>query len=139
MAAFMYELLAGLRLHPVQYGLVGLSIAVFFLLLLALSEKLAFAWAYGLSAWASVALLSVYFGAVLKGWKRGLGLGAFCAVLYAALYALLASERNALLLGAMLTFGMLASLMLLTRRVDWTNLSPGAAKAPDVAVPAQQS
>ncbi len=124
MAAFMFELFRKLRLHPVQYGLVGLSIALFFLLLLALSEKLAFSLAYGLSSAASVALLMVYFSAVLQGWRRGLSLAAFVGLLYAALYGLLVSEDNALLMGALLVFAMLAALMLLTRNIDWYTLSP---------------
>src|SRR6185436_9266011 len=73
LAAFMFELFRDLRLHPVQYGLVGLAITVFFLLLLALSEKIAFGLAYGIAAGASTLLLTVYFSAVLKGWWRGLG------------------------------------------------------------------
>ncbi|RYY72353.1 MAG: cell envelope integrity protein CreD, partial [Comamonadaceae bacterium] len=40
-----------------------------------------------------------------------------------ALYGLLASESNALLLGALLIFGMVALLMLATRKVDWYALS----------------
>lgn len=123
MAAFMFELFARLRLHPVQYGLVGLSITLFFLLLLALSEKIAFGLAYAAAAGASTLLLTVYFAAVLRGWKRGLGLGAYIGVLYAALYGLLSSEDNALLLGALLLFGLLGVLMLGTRRVDWYALS----------------
>lgn len=123
MAAFMFELFRKLRLHPVQYGLVGLSIALFFLLLLALSEKFAFHFAYTGAAGASVALLAVYFSAVLGGWQRGLSFAAFVALLYGALYGLLASESNALLLGALLIFGMLAALMLVTRKVDWYALS----------------
>ncbi|RYF62490.1 MAG: cell envelope integrity protein CreD, partial [Comamonadaceae bacterium] len=119
MAAFMFELFRKLRLHPVQYGLVGLSIALFFLLLLALSEKFPFRIAYAAGAGASVLLLAMYFSAVLGGWRRGLSFGAFVAVLYAALYGLLASESNALLLGALLIFGMVALLMLATRKVDW--------------------
>ncbi|MDM0008618.1 cell envelope integrity protein CreD [Variovorax sp. J22G73] len=123
MAAFMFELFRKLRLHPVQYGLVGLSIALFFLLLLALSEKFAFWMAYAGAATASVALLAVYFSAVLDGWRRGMSFGAFVALLYGALYGLLASESNALLLGALLIFGMLAVLMVVTRKVDWYALS----------------
>ncbi|KQW58141.1 cell envelope integrity protein CreD [Variovorax sp. Root411] len=123
MAAFMFELFRKLRLHPIQYGLVGLSIALFFLLLLALSEKFAFWMAYAGAAAASVVLLAVYFSAVLAGWRRGLSFGAFVALLYGALYGLLASESNALLLGALLIFGMLAVLMLVTRKVDWYALS----------------
>ena len=122
-AAFMFELFRKLRLHPVQYGLVGLSIALFFLLLLALSEKFAFWIAYAAASGASVLLLGVYFSAVLGGWRRGASFGAYVAVLYGALYGLLSSESNALLLGALLIFGMLAVLMLATRRVDWYALS----------------
>ena len=127
LAVFTTELVKRLRLHPVQYALVGLSIAVFFLLLLALSEKLGFAWAYAAAAGASVLLLAVYFSAVLRGVKRGGALAAYVALLYAALYALLASENNALLLGALLVFGMLSALMLATRHVDWWRLggAPG--------------
>jgi inner membrane protein len=126
MAAFMFELFAKLRLHPVQYGLVGLSIALFFLLLLALSEKVAFGAAYASAATASVILLTVYFSAVLRSYKSGFGLGAYVAVLYAALYGLLSSEDNALLLGSLLIFCLLALLMVATRKVDWYALSTPA-------------
>ncbi|WP_213959047.1 cell envelope integrity protein CreD [Variovorax sp. dw_954] len=129
MAAFMFELFRKLRMHPVQYGLVGLSIALFFLMLLALSEKLAFGMAYAGAASASVLLLAAYFSAVLGGWRRDMSFGAYVAVLYGALYGLLASESNALLLGALLVFGLLAVLMLATRKVDWYALSAGAANA----------
>ncbi|CAN5655828.1 cell envelope integrity protein CreD [soil metagenome] len=124
-ASFMFEVLRKLRLHPVQYGLVGLSIALFFLLLLALSEKMDFSLAYACAATAGVLLLAVYFSAVLKGWRRGVSLGGFVGVLYAALYGLLVSENNALLLGSLLLFGILALLMIATRRVDWYALGGG--------------
>jgi inner membrane protein len=123
MAAFMFELFARLRLHPVQYGLVGLSIALFFLLLLAGSEKVSFAMAYAAAALASVLLLAVYFAAVLRSAWRGLALGGYVGLLYAALYGLLSSEDNALLLGALLSFGLLSVLMLATRKVDWYALT----------------
>jgi inner membrane protein len=119
LTAFLFELFKKLRLHPLQYALVGLSIALFFLLLVALSEKIVFWQAYAAAASASVTLLAVYFSAVLRGWRRGASLGGFVAALYAALYGLLASEDNALLLGSLLVFGMLAALMLMTRKVDW--------------------
>lgn len=132
MAAFMFELFARLRLHPVQYGLVALSLTLFFLLLLALSEKIAFGPAYAIAAGASTLLLLVYFSAVLQGWRRGLGIAAYVGVLYGALYGLLSSEDNALLLGSCLLFGLLGLLMIGTRRVDWYALSarPGAHAAP---------
>lgn len=132
MAAYMFELFARLRLHPVQYALVALSITLFFLLLLALSEKVAFGTAYAIAAAASTLLLVVYFSAVLQGWRRGLGLGTYVAVLYGALYGLLSSEDNALLLGSLLLFGLLGVLMVGTRKVDWYALS-ARASAPEPA------
>ena len=130
MAVFMVELFKRLALHPVQYALVGLSIAVFFLLLIALSEKLGFALAYAGAAGASVALLATYFSAVLGSARRGAPLAAYVALLYGALYGLLASESNALLLGALLVFGMLAALMLATRHVNWWRLIDPQAPRP---------
>jgi inner membrane protein len=118
-AVFMFEVFRRLQLHPVQYGMVGASLALFFLMMLALSEKMRFGLAYGVAAGASVLLLAVYFSAVLRARRHGVGVAGFVLVLYGVLYGLLLSESNALLLGACLLFAMLASLMLLTRRVDW--------------------
>jgi inner membrane protein len=129
MAAFMFEVLRQLRLHVVQYGLVALSITLFFLLLLALSEKIAFGLAYGIATGSNVALLTLYFSAVLGSIQRGLGLGFYVGLLYAALYGLLLSEDNALLLGSVLLFGLLAFLMIATRKVDWYALRPVSAPA----------
>ena len=39
--------------------------------------------------------------------------------LYSVLYSLLGSEDNALLMGSLLLFGILAVVMLVTRRIDW--------------------
>jgi inner membrane protein len=116
---FMFEVLRQLRIHPIQYALVGLAVAIFFLLLLALSEHVAFGLAYLAAAAACVVLIGHYLGHVLGGWTRGAGFAAMLATLYAALYGLLLSEDYALVLGAGLLFLVLATIMLLTRRVDW--------------------
>lgn len=116
---FMLEQLKALRIHPIQYALVGLALAIFFLLLLGLSEHIAFGWAYLASAVACVGLLGVYTGAILGGARRGLGFAGALGLLYAALYGLLVSEDNALVLGALMLFAILATLMLVTRKVDW--------------------
>jgi inner membrane protein len=116
---FLFEVLKRLAVHPVQYGLVGLALALFYLLLLSLSEHLAFATAYAIAAVACVALLGVYLAAVLKSALRGLGFAAALAALYAMLYGLLRAEDYALLMGSLLVFGLLACVMLLTRTLDW--------------------
>ncbi|MBY4714449.1 cell envelope integrity protein CreD [Burkholderia cepacia] len=125
---FMYELVKRLRIHPIQYTLVGLSLALFFLLLLSLSEHIAFAYAYLAASGACIGLLGFYLSFVLHSVKRGAVFSVLLAVLYAALYGLLLSEDNALMLGSLLLFAILAGIMTLTRRVDWYSL--GAAWQP---------
>jgi inner membrane protein len=115
----MVEFLRQLRLHPIQYGLVGCAVAIFFLLLLALSERVPFAIAYLVASFACVALIGHYLGHVLGGWRRGTGFAAMLGTLYAALYGLLVSEDNAMVLGAGLLFLILAAIMIWTRKVDW--------------------
>lgn len=122
---FLFEQLRQLRIHPIQYLLVGLAQAVFFLLLTSLSEHLAFALAYGLAATASVGLVTVYLASVLQSVQRAMGLGTAMATLYAALFGILQSEHNALLLGSLLLFLVLAAFMLGTRRVNWYAATAG--------------
>jgi inner membrane protein len=127
-AAFLLvELLRRLSIHPVQYALVGLALAIFFLLLTALSEHIAFAAAYAIAAGACVGLVTVYLVRVLHSARLGLGSGAALAALYATLYALLKAEDYSLLGGSLLLFGLLAAVMIGTWRVDWYKLTKPAA------------
>lgn len=123
MALVLFELLKKCRIHPIQYTLVGLALLVFYLLLISLSEHLLFLYAYSIGAFASMALLTFYFGAILHSRKLGLILGAALATLYVLLYVILQSEENALLMGSVLIFVMLAGLMMATRHFDWYALT----------------
>ena len=118
----LFEVLKALPIHPLQYLLVGLALATFFLLLIALSEHVAFGVAYGLAALACVALIGFYLRAALGGMRRGVAFAALLAALYGALFGLLVSEDNALLLGSLLIFGLIATAMVLTRDFDWYSL-----------------
>jgi inner membrane protein len=124
----LYEVLKRLAVHPVQYGLVGTAVALFFLLLVSLSEHIAFVTAYVIASVACVGLITFYVAHVLRSARRGLAFGALLAALYAVLYVLLQSEDYALLLGSLLLFGVLALVMVITRRVDWYRV--GATEKP---------
>lgn len=123
---FLFEVLKRLAVHPVQYALVGLSLALFYLLLLSLSEHLPFALAYGISATACVGLIGFYVSFVLQSWQRGLGFAALLAALYGMLFGLLSAEDYALLMGSLLVFGVLGSVMVLTRKLDWYGVGRSA-------------
>jgi len=116
---FLFEVLKRLAVHPVQYALVGLALALFYLLLLSLSEHIAFAKAYTVSAVACVGLIGFYASSVLRSWHRGLGFAALLAALYGLLYGLLSAEDYALLMGSLLVFAVLSCTMVLTRKLDW--------------------
>ncbi len=132
---FMFELIKQLRIHAIQYGLVGLALAIFFLLLVGLSEHIAFGWAYLIASVACIGLLGFYLSHVLRSRARGLGFAAMLTLLYGALYGLLVSEDNALVLGAGLLFAILAALMIVTRRVDWYQAAATPARPVPPALP----
>jgi len=127
-AIFLFEILKSLAIHPAQYALVGLALAMFFLLLLSLSEHLDFVIAYLIATTACVTLIGIYLSAVLHSGKRGLAAGALLAGLFASLYGLLESEDNALMMGSLLLFVLLSLAMLTTRRLDWYGISQSTSK-----------
>ncbi|MFV0576888.1 MAG: cell envelope integrity protein CreD [Vibrio sp.] len=116
---FLLELFQARPIHPIQYGFVGLALAIFYLLLISLSEHLGFNLAYVISAIASSSLLSIYVGGMLNNTKSGAIFGASLITLYALLFGLLQAESYALLMGSLLCFIVLSFVMLLTRRVNW--------------------
>ena len=113
------EVMRRVRVHPIQYLLVGAAVAVFFLLLVSLSEHVPFAIAYLAASAACTALLTFYGCFVLRGARAGLVFGTAIAALCGVLYVLLQLEQTALLLGSMLLFAVIAAMMVATRRIDW--------------------
>ena len=136
---FLFEVLKKLRVHPVQYLLVGAALATFYVVLLALSEQIGFGLAYALAATAVVVIVGGYAMAVLHARRAGLLLGATLGLIYAMLYGLIAAEQYALLIGAMVLLSMVALMMYLTRRIDWYAAVPGVAKEGASAAIMEQS
>lgn len=118
-AYFLFETVGGMRLHPLQYLLVGLANSLFYLLLLSLAEHLGFGVAYALSAAASCGLIVGYSYSVLGSGLRAGIMTAVLGLLYLLLYVVLNAETYALLAGSVGLWFALASIMYLTRRIDW--------------------
>lgn len=123
----------GLRVHPVQYLLVGAALCSFFLLLVSLSEHLAFGLSYAVAASACVLLLGYYASHMLGSVRRGLPFGAGIAVLYGLLYVLLQLEQTALAVGSIALFLVLGAVMVLTRKVDWYGMGRARPASPEAA------
>jgi inner membrane protein len=116
---FLFEVTAKLRIHPLQYLMVGGALVLFFLGYLALSEFSAAGLAYGAAAAASTLLVAGYSASVLKTGKRCLIVGGGLAGTYGYLYFILQLEDYALLAGTAALFVLLGVAMWATRRIDW--------------------
>lgn len=116
---FLFELLSGKRIHPVQYLLIGFAMCLFYLLLLSLAEHIVFYQAYICATLAITILVTLYSYSVLHQLKGALAVGAFQGGIYTYLYVLLQSEDYALLMGSTGLIIILGTVMFLTRRFDW--------------------
>ncbi len=130
MAFFVFESLTRRPLHPMQYLLVGLSLVLFYLVLLALSEHVGFTAAWLAASLSGAVMNGVYLQAVLRGWRNSLLFVAALLLLDGVMWFLLHSEDSALLLGTGVLVLALSVLMFLTRRVDWYALSLPKGSAP---------
>lgn len=122
---FMFEVMQRVRVHPIQYLLIGSALALFYLLLLSLAEQIGFLYAYIIATVLTTALITGYSASVLKQKSRALLVGVTLGALYAYLYFILKLEDYALLFGALLLFVLLATVMFLTRNIDWFLVSKG--------------
>ena len=109
-----FELLSRLRIHLVQYALLGLSLSLFSLLLLSLSEPIGYTAGYAVSAGLVLVQSSLY---TASGAKRAVPTLVFVAVqacLFACIYVLLALATYSLLVGSLALFAVVSALMILT-------------------------
>lgn len=119
LAYFLFEIASGLRAHPAQYVLVGLAQAIFYLLLLALSERIGFDGAFLVAAMMTVALTAAYAASVFRSLAYGLRAFAVLSGIYALIFVLMRAEDHALLAGAFASFAAIALTMWMTRNIDW--------------------
>ena len=119
---FLFEILRQLHIHPIQYGLVGLALTVFYLLLVSLAEHIPYGLAYLVATVACCGLLGFYVSYVLGKVRRGIAFAASIAGLYGVLYIIIQAEDYAFSMGAALVFTALAATMYVTRSFDWYEL-----------------
>lgn len=117
---FVLELVSSAAIHPMQYLLVGLSLVMFYVLLLGISEFLTFNHAYIVSASATVFAITLYMKALLRRIGRASLVLVGMSGLYGFVYVLLSLEEYSLLIGSIGAFAALCGVMYATRGVDWT-------------------
>ena len=115
---YILEVVSKKAAHYVQYGVVGFSLVIFYLLLLSLSEHIGFEWAYLISSLAIVIPNSMYITSMTSNKKFGIGMLIFLSGIYAILFSILRMEQYALLTGSLLILAVLYAVMYLTKKAD---------------------
>ena len=116
---FFVEVLQKLRIHPIQYLLVGFALCIFYTLLIAISEHLGFAKAYIISAVAVIGLVALYAHSVFQVKRASQLLGLIMLLVFGFMFALIHQQDYALLFGSIGLFITLALVMWVSRRIDW--------------------
>lgn len=134
-AIWLLEITTNVRVHPIQYLLLGCALCLFYLLELALSEHIGFMPAYGIASTAVVGMAGGYAKSVLRTVGGALLIAGGIAALYTYLYVVLNNDDYALLIGAIGLFLALGAIMYATRRVDWYGGRAAANDASGATVP----
>ncbi len=113
-AIFFVESIFRCKVNIVQYIVTGLSLCLFYLLLLSISEYVSFSIAYLIAAVMTTAALGGYFYGFLKS-KTAILFTAAIALLYVFIYILLQMETGSLLVGSLALFVVLGIIMYFTR------------------------
>ena len=121
-ALLISEIFSKIRIHPVQYCLIGFADIIFYLLLLSISEHLSFDSTYLICAICVSLSTLFYASAIFRQIKWGGLLSSVQFISYIFLYGTLQAEDYALLIGSIGLFIVLVLLMFITRKIDWYEL-----------------
>jgi inner membrane protein len=126
LAVFVLEMRSGWQFHWIQYGLMGLALIIFYVMLLAFAEHVGYGAAYLIAATAATVLNAFYIGTSLKSRTAGMIMLAVLASIFGVLYALMREQDYALLIGSVIAFVALAITMFVTQNIDWTGQGKAA-------------
>ena len=121
---FFFEMITKKRITVFQYVLVGIALILFYSLLLSLSEKIGFGWAYLLASIATISMIAIYFYSLIKQNLATLILAGIMTVLYAFLYMILQVEDSTLLFGSIFLFIVLGIVMFVSNKIKLEKPTP---------------
>jgi inner membrane protein len=117
---FFTEMLNKKKVHLLQYVLIGAAMTIYYTLLLSFTERVGFNYAYLIASLATVTLISVFIAMLLNNKKPALIFGAILSVFYGFIYVIIQLQDLALLFGSIGLFFIIAVLMYLSAKMDWT-------------------
>jgi inner membrane protein len=118
-AFFLIDTIHKKSVHPLQYGLIGIALVLFYLLLLSFSEYIGFNAAYAIAAVATIGLIGWFLKGVLSSGKLSFLLSVILLFVYSYVFTILQLQDYALLLGSIGLFATLAVIMYFSRKIQW--------------------
>ena len=122
MTYLIFETLIREWIHPLQYLVIGLSLVLFYVMALAISEHLGFTAGFWISA-VLVVLLGVFYSRLIFRKKSAcLGISLATLLAYGVIFVILQLEDYALLAGSGILFLLLLVFMALTGKINRTQV-----------------
>lgn len=119
---YFLELSQRRSLHPLQYALIGLALCIFYTLLISISEQINFMLAYLIASALTIGLIVVYTTAAFRSKRIGAIIGAALSILYGFIYVVISADDQALLMGSLGLFIILAVVMYISTKINWQQL-----------------
>ncbi|NVK52141.1 MAG: cell envelope integrity protein CreD [Flavobacteriaceae bacterium] len=118
---FLIQTMSKINMHPFQYLMIGLALLMFYTLLVSISEHSNFLKAYGIASISVIGLITIYAKNILKSIRFMMLVGTSLSALYAFIFIIIQLESYALLVGSIGLFFILATVMYVSRKIDWSN------------------
>ncbi len=120
---FFAQIMNRVRIHPIQYLIVGLALCLFFTLVVALSEHIPFKYSYLIGSAAIISMITAYSISMLKNSTLTKLLAGILIVIYGFIYIVIQLQDYSLLIGSIGLFVILGIIMYLSRNIDWYNIA----------------
>lgn len=121
MVFFFVQVLNKVRIHGIQFLLVGFALCLFYLLLLSFTEHIGFDKAYALAGLLTIGLVSLYIKAIFKNTKLTMLNFLSLVIVYGFVFVIIQLEDYALLVGSLGLFAVLGAAMYLSRNITWVD------------------
>lgn len=117
---FIIQSVSKINMHPFQYLMIGIALSMFYTLLISISEHSNFLKAYTIASVLVILLISLYSKSILKSKKFMLFIFTSLLFLYTFIFIIIQLESYSLLVGSLGLFAILAAVMYVSRKIDWS-------------------
>ncbi|MBU1760017.1 MAG: cell envelope integrity protein CreD, partial [Bacteroidetes bacterium] len=117
---FFMEFIQKRKIHLLQYVLISAAMIVYYILLLSFGEQVGFNIAYLIASVSTIVLIGSFVKALMKSIKPALLFTTILSIFYGFIFVIIQLQDLALISGSIALFVVVAVLMYLSAKIDWT-------------------